>query len=85
MEIVLAEHLFPASLSMKERTAHWVAFFSLFTQLHIRALNSILSQKQRYTLFALFKLNNAVLVWSFLIKNNLFFQAANGNASVSGS
>lgn len=47
MELVLAEHLFPASLSVEEKTAHWVAFFSLFTLPHIRALNSILSQKRR--------------------------------------
>ena len=53
MELVLAEHLFPASLSVKERTAHWIAFFALFTLPHVRALNSILSQKRRYTVFHL--------------------------------
>lgn len=48
MELVLAEDLFPAVLSVEERTQHWIHLFSLFTPLHIKALNSILSQKQRY-------------------------------------
>lgn len=48
MELVLAEDLFPAVLSVEERTRHWIHLFSLFTPLHIKALNSILSQKQRY-------------------------------------
>ncbi|XP_020260052.1 sister chromatid cohesion protein PDS5 homolog A isoform X2 [Asparagus officinalis] len=47
MEVVLAEHLFPASLSVRERAIHWVASFSFFTHTHIWALNSILSQKHR--------------------------------------
>ncbi|XP_008219648.1 PREDICTED: sister chromatid cohesion protein PDS5 homolog A isoform X1 [Prunus mume] len=47
MELVLAEDLFPAVLSVEERTRHWIHLFSLFTPLHIKALNSILSQKQR--------------------------------------
>ncbi|KAG7980770.1 hypothetical protein I3843_05G200200 [Carya illinoinensis] len=47
MEIVLAEDLFPAPLSIEERTRHWIHLFSIFTPLHIKALNSILSQKRR--------------------------------------
>ncbi|XP_035540575.1 uncharacterized protein LOC108988322 isoform X3 [Juglans regia] len=47
MEIVLAEDLFPAHLSVEERTRHWIHLFSIFTPLHIKALNSILSQKRR--------------------------------------
>ncbi|XP_068341369.1 sister chromatid cohesion protein PDS5 homolog B isoform X3 [Pyrus communis] len=47
MELVLAEDLFPAGLSVHEITRHWIHLFSLFTPLHIKALNSILSQKQR--------------------------------------
>ncbi|KAJ0969546.1 hypothetical protein J5N97_022423 [Dioscorea zingiberensis] len=47
MELVLSEDLFPARLSVKERTKHWVAFFSFFTLHHIKALNSILLQKWR--------------------------------------
>lgn len=48
MELVLAEDLFPASLSVEERTGHWVHIFSLFNQHHLKALKSILSQKRRY-------------------------------------
>ncbi|XP_020105522.1 sister chromatid cohesion protein PDS5 homolog A isoform X1 [Ananas comosus] len=47
MELVLAEELFPSSLSSKERVNHWTAFFSLCKLPHIKALNSILSQKKR--------------------------------------
>ncbi|KAM5564215.1 sister chromatid cohesion protein PDS5 [Rosa sericea] len=47
MELVLAEDLFPAVLSMEERTRHWIHLFSVFTPLHLKALNAILSQKQR--------------------------------------
>ncbi|XP_039137720.1 sister chromatid cohesion protein PDS5 homolog A isoform X2 [Dioscorea cayenensis subsp. rotundata] len=47
MEVVLSEDLFPDCLSVMERTKHWVAFFSFFTPHHIKALNSILFQKQR--------------------------------------
>ncbi|KAK3012419.1 hypothetical protein RJ639_010650 [Escallonia herrerae] len=43
----LAEELFPASLSMEERTRHWMFLFSLFTPAHLKALNTILSQKRR--------------------------------------
>ncbi|KAK2999347.1 hypothetical protein RJ639_023355, partial [Escallonia herrerae] len=47
LEQVLAEELFPASLSMEERTRHWMFLFSLFTPAHLKALNTILSQKRR--------------------------------------
>nr|XP_023895228.1 sister chromatid cohesion protein PDS5 homolog A isoform X3 [Quercus suber] len=47
MELVLAEDLFPVLLSVVERTRHWIHLFSLFTPLHVKALNSILSQKRR--------------------------------------
>ncbi|XP_010242780.1 PREDICTED: sister chromatid cohesion protein PDS5 homolog A isoform X2 [Nelumbo nucifera] len=47
MELVLAEDLFPASLSIEERTRHWISLFSHFAPPHIKALNSILSQKRR--------------------------------------
>ncbi|KAK9945794.1 hypothetical protein M0R45_011293 [Rubus argutus] len=47
MELVLAEDLFPAVLSMEERTRHWIHLFSVFTPLQLKALNAILSQKQR--------------------------------------
>lgn len=48
MEIVLADTLFPASLSIEDQTRHWVFMFSLFTPCHLKALNAILSQKLRY-------------------------------------
>ncbi|XP_055832582.1 sister chromatid cohesion protein PDS5 homolog B isoform X3 [Solanum dulcamara] len=47
MEIVLADTLFPASLSIEDKTRHWVFMFSLFTPCHLKALNAILSQKLR--------------------------------------
>ncbi|XP_075100001.1 sister chromatid cohesion protein PDS5 homolog B isoform X7 [Nicotiana tabacum] len=47
MEIVLADSLFPGSLSVEDRTRHWVIMFSLFTPCHLKALNAILSQKLR--------------------------------------
>ncbi|XP_043809611.1 sister chromatid cohesion protein PDS5 homolog A isoform X1 [Manihot esculenta] len=47
MEHILAEDLFPIHLSVEDRTRHWIHFFSLFTPLHVKALNSILTQKRR--------------------------------------
>uniref|UniRef100_A0A5B6YQ09 Sister chromatid cohesion protein PDS5 homolog A n=1 Tax=Davidia involucrata TaxID=16924 RepID=A0A5B6YQ09_DAVIN len=47
MELVVAEELFPASLSIEERTRHWISLFSLFSPPHVRALNTILAQKRR--------------------------------------
>lgn len=52
MELVLAEDLFPAFLSVEERTRHWIHLFSIFTPLHTKALNSILTKKRRYKLLA---------------------------------
>ncbi|KAK2659490.1 hypothetical protein Ddye_006023 [Dipteronia dyeriana] len=46
IERVLMDDLFPV-LEIEERTRHWVHLFSHFTPLHLKALNSILSQKQR--------------------------------------
>lgn len=51
MEHMLAEDLFPNYLSVEEMTRHWIFFVSLhtiFTPSHEKALNSILSHKQRY-------------------------------------
>ncbi|PHT45544.1 hypothetical protein CQW23_14702 [Capsicum baccatum] len=47
IEIVLADTLFPASLSIEDKTRHWVFMFSLFTPCHLKALSAILSQKRR--------------------------------------
>ncbi|KAJ8762889.1 hypothetical protein K2173_023018 [Erythroxylum novogranatense] len=48
LESILAEDLFPVFLPVEERTRHWIHLFSLFTPMHRKALNSILSQKQRF-------------------------------------
>ncbi|KAF0902491.1 hypothetical protein E2562_017891, partial [Oryza meyeriana var. granulata] len=50
MELILAEELFPSSLSPKERASHWVEFFSYFKPQHIKALHIIFSQKRRLQL-----------------------------------
>ncbi|TVU36377.1 hypothetical protein EJB05_18310 [Eragrostis curvula] len=50
MELIFAEELFPSSLSPKERATHWIEFFSHFKQEHIKALNTIFSQKRRLQL-----------------------------------
>lgn len=50
MERILSEHLFPDSLSMQKKAAHWITIFSYFTLPHIRALNSIMCQKRRLQL-----------------------------------
>ncbi|XP_022976675.1 sister chromatid cohesion protein PDS5 homolog A-like isoform X2 [Cucurbita maxima] len=47
MELVLVEDLFPADLSVEERTRHWIHLFSLFNIHHEKALGYILLQKQR--------------------------------------
>ncbi|XP_010063388.2 sister chromatid cohesion protein PDS5 homolog A [Eucalyptus grandis] len=46
MELLLAEDLFP-DIPLLERTMHWVHMFSLFTSLHVKALDTILFQKHR--------------------------------------
>ena len=48
MELLLAEEMFPASLSVEEKTRHWILLFSLFDPPQLKALNSILYQKRRY-------------------------------------
>ncbi|PNT73259.1 hypothetical protein BRADI_2g56220v3 [Brachypodium distachyon] len=50
MELILAEELFPSSLSPKERSRHWVEFFSYFKSQHAKALGIIFSQKRRFQL-----------------------------------
>ncbi|CAL5333273.1 unnamed protein product [Camellia sinensis] len=47
MELVLAEEMFPTSLSIEDRTRHWILLFSLFEPPHLKALNSILYKKRR--------------------------------------
>ncbi|KAE8649626.1 sister chromatid cohesion protein PDS5 homolog A isoform X1 [Cucumis sativus] len=47
MELVLVEDLFPADLSIEERTKHWIRLFSLFNNHHEKALRHVLLQKQR--------------------------------------
>lgn len=47
MELVLVEDLFPAELSIEERTRHWIRLFSLFNNHHEKALGYVLLQKQR--------------------------------------
>ncbi|PKA51709.1 hypothetical protein AXF42_Ash003076 [Apostasia shenzhenica] len=50
LELILARDLFPSSLLISERKKHWIALFSLFTQPHLKALESILIQKRRFQL-----------------------------------
>lgn len=47
MELIFAEDLFPVQLPVEERTQHWILMFSLFCSTDIKALERILSQKQR--------------------------------------
>ncbi|XP_012567744.1 sister chromatid cohesion protein PDS5 homolog B isoform X3 [Cicer arietinum] len=47
MELVLADNLFPDHLCVEERTKHWIHMFSLFSSHHVKALNTILTQKRR--------------------------------------
>ncbi|XP_031392968.1 sister chromatid cohesion protein PDS5 homolog A-A isoform X4 [Punica granatum] len=49
VELLLAEELFPV-LTPLEITRHWIHMFSLFESPHLKALNSILSQKRRFQL-----------------------------------
>ncbi|ESR47424.1 hypothetical protein CICLE_v10003517mg, partial [Citrus x clementina] len=44
--IISLSDLFPV-LEVEESTRHWVHLFSLFTPLHLKALNCVLSQKKR--------------------------------------
>ncbi|KAK9167589.1 hypothetical protein Scep_002780 [Stephania cephalantha] len=47
MELLLAEDLFPILLPVEETLRHWTFLFSVFTPAHLKALNSILTQKRR--------------------------------------
>ncbi|XP_078181537.1 ARM repeat superfamily protein [Carex rostrata] len=47
LELLFAQDLFPPSLSPEERASHWIAFYSLFIQPHIKVFSTILSQKKR--------------------------------------
>ncbi|KAG9444024.1 hypothetical protein H6P81_015364 [Aristolochia fimbriata] len=47
MELVFAEDLFPATLSVEGRVKHWISFFQYFSMTHMKVLNSILTQKMR--------------------------------------
>jgi len=47
MELVFAEDLFPVQLPVDERTQHWILMFAVFGSTDIKALERILSQKQR--------------------------------------
>ncbi|KAH9325840.1 hypothetical protein KI387_006018, partial [Taxus chinensis] len=47
MELIFAEDLFPVQLPVDEITQHWIVMFSVFCPGDIRALEHILSQKQR--------------------------------------
>ncbi|XP_042393819.1 sister chromatid cohesion protein PDS5 homolog A-A-like isoform X1 [Zingiber officinale] len=48
LEQILADGMFPASLSVKERIKHWITFFSMLKLPHRRALKSILHKKWRF-------------------------------------
>ncbi|XP_074573683.1 sister chromatid cohesion protein PDS5 homolog B [Curcuma longa] len=48
LEQILADGMFPASLSVKERIKHWIAFFSMLKSPHRKALKSILHKKWRF-------------------------------------
>jgi hypothetical protein len=47
MEIVFIEELFPSGIPVEEQTKHWILSFSTFDENEKRALQVILSQKQR--------------------------------------
>lgn len=69
MELVLVEDLFPAELSIEERTRHWIRLFSLFNNHHEKALGYVLLQKQRYftSMFFMVRLNYNVLHFSCIV------------------
>ncbi|CAN8234143.1 unnamed protein product [Cochlearia groenlandica] len=47
MELVLSNDLFPRLLPVEERMRHWVQCFVVMNHIHLKSLNSILSQKRR--------------------------------------
>ncbi|AAF07790.1 hypothetical protein; 73483-63403 [Arabidopsis thaliana] len=47
LELVLSDDLFPRLLPVEERMRHWVQCFAIMNHIHLKSLNSILSQKRR--------------------------------------
>ncbi|XP_019093838.1 PREDICTED: sister chromatid cohesion protein PDS5 homolog A-like isoform X1 [Camelina sativa] len=47
LELVLSDDLFPRLLPVEERMRHWVQCFAIMNNIHLKSLNSILSQKRR--------------------------------------
>ncbi|XP_023643713.1 sister chromatid cohesion protein PDS5 homolog A isoform X2 [Capsella rubella] len=47
LELVLSDDLFPRLLPVEERMQHWVQCFAIMNHIHLKSLNSILSQKRR--------------------------------------
>lgn len=60
MEIVFSEDLFLPEIPVEERAKHWVLIFSTFDDNDKKALQAILSQKQRWA--QLLKLLSLILV-----------------------
>ena len=54
MEIVFIEELFPSGIPVEEQTKHWILSFSTFDENEKRALQVILSQKQRWSPSAIY-------------------------------
>ncbi|KAL0878226.1 hypothetical protein Bca101_027932 [Brassica carinata] len=48
VELVLSDDLFPRLLPVEERMRHWVQCFVVMNHIHLKSLNSILSQKRRF-------------------------------------
>ncbi|KAJ0231686.1 ARM repeat superfamily protein [Hirschfeldia incana] len=48
VELVLSDDLFPRHLPVEERMPHWVQCFVVMNHIHLKSLNSILSQKRRF-------------------------------------
>ncbi|CDY38335.1 BnaA02g18280D [Brassica napus] len=48
VELVLSEDLYPRLLPVEERMRHWVQCFVVMNHIHLKSLNSILSQKRRF-------------------------------------
>ncbi|KAH0938667.1 hypothetical protein HID58_006128 [Brassica napus] len=48
VELVLSDDLYPRLLPVEERMRHWVQCFVVMNHIHLKSLNSILSQKRRF-------------------------------------
>uniref|UniRef100_M4CVS0 Uncharacterized protein n=1 Tax=Brassica campestris TaxID=3711 RepID=M4CVS0_BRACM len=48
VELVLSVDLYPRLLPVEERMRHWVQCFVVMNHIHLKSLNSILSQKRRF-------------------------------------